>query len=138
MMNNLKRSTFKGNFIMSLNEMLGFNQNNIYNYTFKACREVFVTVSVVIYFRKHFFLIDAINDVIGKLESGGLIEQWHSNFLDERLLNADTSHRGPKKLTVNQLLGCLELYCGGCLLATVCFAAELIFCRLCGKTAKRK
>lgn len=124
-MNKLKSSSFKGVFIISNNEMLFINQNRDFNFTFKACKESFVTISVVMYFRKNFFLANAINQVIGNLQSGGLIEHWHFNYIDKMFSKILKNKSEAQKLTIAQIVGCFQLWAGGCLIAALSFMVEI-------------
>lgn len=126
MMKKLRSSSFKGVIILSSNELLFMNQNRAFNFTYKACKENFVTVSIVMYFRKHFFLANVINDVISNLESGGFINYWHSSFIDKKFSQSEKIQNAPQQLTVAHMLGCFQLWAGGCTFAYLCFIVEFI------------
>jgi hypothetical protein len=80
----------------------------------------------VMYFQKNFFLIPAINRVIGHLESGGLIEYWHFNYIDKRFLNVKEQEVEARKMSFDHLEGCFQLWGWGCLIAFLCFLVEII------------
>lgn len=125
-MKKLKSSSFKGVFIASSNEVLFSNQKRYFDFKYKACKEIFVTMSIVMYFRKNFFLTQAINHVISNLESGGLIEHWHFNYIDKKFSQTDKNQNDAKQITVEHLLGCFQLWGVGCLIAFTCFIIEII------------
>lgn len=127
MMNKLKSSSFDGTMVSGLNEILLINQNNEYNYTFKFCKERVMGISIVMYFRKNFFLIPEANKVIRNLVSGGIIEFWHYRYIDEKYVNEERSPNEPQVMTVDQLVGCFQLWACGCFIAIFSFVAELIY-----------
>lgn len=57
----LRDSSFEGSMVSGLNEILIISQNNEFNFTFNFCKERVMGISIVIYFKKDFFLIPAIN-----------------------------------------------------------------------------
>lgn len=126
-MRSLKSSSFRGSFISSLTETLQENESNQFNFTFKICKEYFVTVSVVMYFRKNSYLIETVNHVLIRLEAAGLIEYWDSKFIDKKALKVIQVDNEPKALTFSQLIGSLQLWVCGCFIAISCFLIELFY-----------
>lgn len=126
-MEKLRLSTFDGTMVSGLNEILLINQKNEYNYTFKFCKERVMGISIVMYFRKNFFLIPAVNKVIRNLVSGGIIEYWHNLYIDEKFLHEKVITSRPKVMTFSHLVGCFQLWACGCFIAAVSFLIELIF-----------
>lgn len=127
LMESLKLSTFEGVFLDSLTEHLIENQRNTFNFKHKMCKDYFATISVVLYFSKNHFLVPAVDSVISSLESGGLIEHWHFNYINKRFLNIKDEAKCAQKMTVEHLKGCFEIWACGCLLAFVSFLGEIIF-----------
>lgn len=134
-LNSLRSSSFPGTYVSGLNEIIIINQNKKYNFTFKFCKERVTFVPIVMYFRKNFFIIPAINDVVGNLVSAGLIEHWHYNYIDDRLLVQKEETSGPQVMTLDHLIGCFQLLACGCLIACFCFLAE-VFCNYLQKKKK--
>ena len=91
----------------------------------KFCREVFLIMPSVIFTRKNFFLLQAINDHIDNLLSSGLIKFWHDKHLygyRKRMV----SEKDPKVLNFEHLSGCFQLLGGGCLISLVVFLMEFV------------
>ncbi|KAL7017000.1 hypothetical protein ACKWTF_010218 [Chironomus riparius] len=112
------------NAILEVNSELLY-QHSLKNFTnFQICREYFMTVPIVIYTNKNFYLLQAINDKIEKLIAAGLIEYWHSLSYKKELLN----HRPkpPKVLTFNHLSGSFYILIFGCSVACLALVFELI------------
>lgn len=128
-MNNLTTSSFEGALVSGLNEILILSQNQEYNFTFKFCKERVMGIPIVMYFKKNFFLIPEINNVIRNLNSAGLIEKWHYNYVDKRYLKENHEPAEPKVITIGHLSGCFQLWMCGCAFAIICFIAELVYHR---------
>jgi hypothetical protein len=123
----LRSSSFEGTMVSGLNEILLLNQRNEYNFTFNFCKERLSGISIVLYFRKNFFIIPSINTVIRNLVSAGIVEHIHKRFLDENLLSAQRPVTRPKVLTLEHMKGCFQLWTCGCFVACVCLAIEKCF-----------
>lgn len=124
-MQKLKSSSFHGAMVSGLNEILMINQRKDYNFTFQFCRERFMGIAIVMYFRKNFFLIPKINGVVRNLVSAGLIDHWHYNYIERKISKPDQD-AGPKVMTMIHLIGSFEVLAGGCAIGILCFLAELI------------
>lgn len=124
-MKRLRFSDFEGALVSGLNEIQLINQNNEYNFTFKFCKERIMGISIVMYFRKNFFLIPAINEVIGNLISAGLINRFHYKYIDKDRASMETEDTGPKVITISHLIGCFQLWAFGCAFGIACFLSEL-------------
>lgn len=127
MMKNLRSADYKGTYISSLTETLRENQMNHFNFTFKICKESVATVSVVIYFRKNYFLVETINGILHKLEAAGLIEYWDQNYIDEKSWKRREVTSDRKILTLDHLAGCFQVWAFGCCFSLLCFMLEIIF-----------
>jgi hypothetical protein len=83
-----------------------------------------MTVPIVTYARKHFYLIQAINERIESLKGSGLIEYWYSL----QFLKVFTKEqKSPEILTLHHLSGSFEIWAGGCAVSFVIFAIERVF-----------
>lgn len=129
----MKKSSFKGAYITTLSGILSTNKENQYNYTFKICKEIFLTLPNVIYVRKNFYLTDAINLVISHLQSSGLIEYWNANDIGKQSMwmkMKGDGDNGPKVISLEQLVGHFQLLGGGLLIAFITFLIEVFCTRL--------
>lgn len=124
-MEDLKNPNFRGSFVITLTEMLIKNQKQEFNFTFNICSQGLITAPIVIYFRKNFFLTNAINEKIKKLQSGGLIEYWDELFIRYFRKKNENHDDALKKMTLPHLIGCFEALACGCFVALLCFLFEL-------------
>lgn len=93
-----------------------------------------LTVPVVIYTRKNFYLIDALNDLIESIKAAGLFDFWTFEEVDNDFLKQkDTSV--PKVLTTFHLIGCFHVLLTGCLVSLLIFLCELLVHKLGGKAS---
>jgi hypothetical protein len=115
-----------GAFLRSLSGVQYMNQLNHNNTSeiFTICRENFMTIPVVIYARKDFFLIDKVNEKIQLVQAAGLIDYWHSQAIDKKNLKADDSSGQPIKLSLRHLLGSFAIWMFGLIIALIMFMAE--------------
>lgn len=82
-------------------------------------------IPIVIYTRKNFFLLDALNEKIDIFKTAGLIEYWF--FKNYNFVNVTAKRiEGPKKLTVDKLAGCFQILSFGCTISFVIFIIEVI------------
>lgn len=85
-----------------------------------------MTVPIVIYAKKHFYLIQALNEKIESLKVAGLIEYWYSSqFLKE----LTKEQKSPEVLTMRHLSGCFQIWVAGCLISSVLLGVEFIVCK---------
>lgn len=124
-MRGLRSSEFDGTFISSLSETVQVNEKQYFNYTYNICKEGFVTISIVMYFRKNFYLTVVIDELINRLESGGLIEYWENFYIDKRSRKSSGSQEA-MKTTFGNVIGCFQLLAFGWSLALMCFTTEVI------------
>lgn len=88
----------------SYEKTLFLNKMNPKDQQIKMCKEAFFMNPIVIYTRKNFFLLTALNKKISIFLSAGLIDYWHFrdfNFHD----NAEQATNYPRKLTIENLEG---------------------------------
>ena len=126
MQKKLKDSSFKGALISGVNELFIINEENKKEYFSGVCKERLMGISVVMFFRKHFFLAPEINKVIGDLISAGLINRIHSNYLDKELLDPKVRNKPPKIMNLSHILGCFQLLASGYFFSFVCFLLEML------------
>jgi hypothetical protein len=87
-------------------------------------KDDFTTMSIVMYFRKNFYLQPAIDVIVSNFQSGGLIEHWHKNSVYRLQRNMKIRSNEPKKMTLDHLLGCFEVWAFGLIASSVCFLIE--------------
>lgn len=116
--------SFKGALTISMLDVLYINQIRSKSSQYKICKEVVSTNPVVIYTRKNFYLIDALNNKIEQLKSAGLVEFWQLKHIDQKLLNFKESSE-PIVLVMVHLIGCFCLLVTGCAASFVVFLFEL-------------
>lgn len=92
---------------------------------FQICKESFFTVSVVIYYRKNYFLIESINNVMNKLVSAGLVEYWHRKFVNEDYSKL-RRNENRSAMTFDHLKGIIQLWAFCCCCSIICFFCEKI------------
>jgi len=87
-----------------------------------------MTIPIVIYTKKNFYLLQAMNDKIESLIAAGLIEYWHSLSYNKELL---TKHSiPPKVLTFDHLSGCFYIWICGCLVSLLTLVFELMISKI--------
>lgn len=116
-------SSFKGALAQSFIKVLYHNSMRNRSERLVICREVVSAAPIVIYTRKNYFLLEAINAQIEKLKSSGLINYWRRKFLNKNFMTRRT-HSGPRILTVDNLSGALEIWLLGCIVGSAVFVIE--------------
>lgn len=87
-------------------------------------KENFMTVPVVIYTRKNFYLLGALNEKIEEIKSSGLLEYWH--YKGDHQSKSLNAKKVPKVLTIKRLVGCFEILVWGLLLSFLSFSVEIL------------
>lgn len=119
-------SNFNGVVGCSLDEVLYLNSLNYKNFTYKVCKEQLFTLQAVLLFQKNFYLVNAIDKTISELKAAGLVHLWISKYIDPKFLSILKPYLGPKKLSINHLLGGFEVWLCGLIAATVLFVYEIL------------
>lgn len=117
--------SFKGAYARSLRMVLYSNQKSPKHLRSNICKEVLMTVPVVMYTRKDFYLLYMINMKLEMLRSAGLIDYWQFQFANEDTLNVK-EQKYPRELKLYQMLGCFYLLLIGCTIAFVIFVIEIL------------
>lgn len=84
-----------------------------------------MTIPIVLYTVKDFFLLDSLNDKIEMLKSSGLVDKWHFDIIKKNFIKTDFSKQ-PKVLTIKNLLGCFQLLSFGLFFGFVVFILECL------------
>jgi hypothetical protein len=78
---------------------------------------------------KDFYLLDEINTKIELFKSAGLVEFWHSKFINMDLLNVkDEQH--PEVIKLVKIKGCFDIFLIGCFISFNVFVIELTLSKL--------
>jgi hypothetical protein len=91
-------------------------------------REVFITLPVVVYTRKDFYLLNSINDGIEHLKATGLIDFWASEGFKRIKSVSRSSH--PKVLQVRDFRGSLHLVVFGWIVSVFAVVCECFYKKL--------
>lgn len=116
----------------SLLRTLYYNQISSKISRFVICKEVFMTIPIVLYAVKDFYLLDSLNDKIKMLKASGLIDKWHYHNIKKNFIKTDTT-KIPEVLTVQNLMGCFQLLFFGCIFGQVVFTLECFLKKCCLK-----
>lgn len=126
---------FKGTLITRTENINVYNREQTYNITFNILKsEIFSTLSIVMYYRKNFFLGPGINEIVQRLQSAGVIEHWHYIYFP-RTKNQEADSRKP--LNIDHLTGAFGIWAGGNAVGLLIFIFEIIFRRLSNFLKKR-
>lgn len=116
---------YKGVYANSLFKALYLNQVSPKDSRYNICKEPYSTYPIVIYAKKNFYLIDALNEKISLMQAAGLIEFWYYQDLDIRYL-VTTFTEPLKTLTMKHLGGCFQILFFGLALSFLAFILELL------------
>lgn len=121
-------SSFKAVYGVSMGTAL-FNRGNVtVGPTYNICKDVIYSIFFVIYSKKDFYLMDAINEKIELLQAAGLIEFWDKQNINTNSPNEQSNY--PKVLTITHFIGSFQILLIGFLISLVAFVMELMIVRL--------
>lgn len=83
-----------------------------------------MAIPIVIYTRKNFYLLKAINEKIEIFKAAGLIDYWYSLSFAKDFSKREA--HPPKILTLRHLSGSFQVLAGGCLVSLMVLMCELI------------
>lgn len=86
----------------ALSDVQAWNIKNRKHFLHKICKEPLMSISIVIYMRKNFFLKTEFDNKIVSLISSGLIDYWLSDSFKEL---KDVRKKEPKELNLEELRG---------------------------------
>lgn len=118
--------TFKGAFARPFSVVLYLNKKSSITEQFRICEDPYLTIPIVIYTRKGFYLLDALNAEISSIKSAGLIDFWHQKYVNKRFLHTMYLNC-PQPLHLRQLNGCFKTYFVGCFAAVFAFSLENLY-----------
>lgn len=117
-------SNFKAAYGDSLTKILYFDQITGES-RYKICKDVILTLPVVIYTLKNFYMLDEINQNIETLKSAGLIEFWYFQFVKKQNRSKKTQ-KMPSILKLAHFEGCLGILIAGFTVSCVVFVVEIL------------
>lgn len=121
-------SNFKGAVARSLTRLVYLNQFRTDDDKIIICKESFLVIPCVIYTRKNFFLLDALNYKIEIFKSSGLLTYWYKKQVYASPFT--TVKKKPLKvLELSKLLGCFEMLLLGFFVGFSAFLSELYLFR---------
>lgn len=118
--------SFKGAFLRSLTAVSFINQQNLLanKDVLTVCKEQFLVYPVVLFIRKNFYLLKAIDEKIQIFQAAGLIEHWHSKAFI-KTMKRGRALSSPTILALRHLSGCFILLTCGLLFSFLVFIIEL-------------
>ncbi|XP_070495742.1 ionotropic receptor 21a-like [Chironomus tepperi] len=106
LMSRSKRTAFVGGRL----NLLEYSRSHL-DFPYKICPENLITINIVLYFPKNYYLRETLDHKIGRLISTGFIEQWVKMYDNTRLWKK--VRIGPKAIKLQHLNGCFYLlFCG--------------------------
>lgn len=114
--------------VKSLTSIKYYNQVVAYNKRVNFCKETLLTIPVVIYTKKNFFLIGAMNEQFENFKAAGLLTKWYKEDIHQDSTDEVTTGV-PKVFSLHDLLGCFQVLGFGILISIVMFVIEWI-CKL--------
>ncbi|KAG5671746.1 hypothetical protein PVAND_001926 [Polypedilum vanderplanki] len=105
-MNEIEDSYFKGALIMAKYKILTRNFLNKGKHQLTICKDRLMSISIVMYSPRNFYLIDKINEKISLFSSAGLLQYWH---IYDRKVETPDDDLEPTVLTMQQLHGLFQL-----------------------------
>lgn len=86
-----------------------------------------MSVPIVIYTVKNFYLINELNEKIDIMRAAGLVEYWYSLQFSQQF--SKNKENPPKVLNISQLSGCFQIWAGGLIVSSGVFLLELFIGR---------
>lgn len=133
-------SNFKGALMHTSSLIIHKNGLKNKTYTNLFCKEYLMTVSIVAFLPKNFYLTEVINEKIGIFHSAGLIEIWDKRS-GAKLVEPISEKSEKKPVSVKDLKGIFAIYLIACALSIFCFCVEKtvkIFKKQIAKIFKKK
>lgn len=105
------------------------NQISKKEFRFTVCKEAFMTVPVVMYTLKNFFLLDVFNEKIEIFNAAGLIDHWGAQEVDKRFLKL-SEVSDIRVLSLEDFVGCFQVLLIGFIISFITFLLELVQVRI--------
>lgn len=124
-----KEDSFKAAYGISLTAILSINQLKPPETQHKICKEVVLTLPIVIYAKRNFYLTEKLNEKIKTLKAAGLTDYWQFQSIKENFLKFKEKSSA-KVLSLTRLKGCFHVLIAGELLSILIFFLELVNSKL--------
>lgn len=109
----------------SLTDLIYRNEKTHKSFVLKVCKEQLLTVSVVMYFPKNFYLKEAIDKKISELATAGFLDYWIREFVDPRFLDVQHDINGPTNMQIQHLTGIFDVWMIGLAVSMIIFLIEI-------------
>lgn len=106
-------------------KVVDLNQMRDEESRYKICKESVLTIPIVVYTKKNFYLLEALNSIIENLKSSGFIELWQIRKDNDKFLKSGGSNQ-PQILRTSQFFGSVQVLMIGCVISFMIFVTELI------------
>lgn len=113
-------SAFKGALML----MRSFHRPDSERSSKKFFKYDFMMVPIVIFTKKEFYLLKAINGKLESLKASGLMTLWHAQDTEKQFEHSKEQKEHPKLLTLEMLTGCFQVLIAGYLLSCIIFLIE--------------
>lgn len=121
----LQNPYFKGAMPTTLDFILDFNKHHRENFT-EVLKEYLFVQSYCIYFRKNSYLVHRVNQIIGVLQTNGIISRWERQSIDHKYINRPPVSKRPKTLNLDQVMGGICIYFIGLGIGFLVFVLEIV------------
>lgn len=121
----LTNPDFKGCLSHSYTEILHINHINPNLTKPIICKDIFMTIPIVIYATRYSPLIAELNDQIHNLKASGLINYWHLKSFDVDMKN-QRGTKQPKTIQLHHLVGSFQLFLCGSFISFASFIFETL------------
>ena len=102
--------------------VLDYSRNH-QKFPYKICPENLLTINIVLYFPKHYYLRETFDSKIGQLVSSGFVEHWLKMYDYTRLWKS--IRNGPKSIKLKHVKGSFYLLICGYLAGIIFLIAEI-------------
>ena len=113
-------------YMTSLTDVIYRNKKTYKSFILKICKEQLLTTKIVMYFPKHFFFKDAIDNKLAKLATSGFLKYWIDKYVNLSYLTEQKQVKGPVSLKLNNLFGILNFWMIGLVISLVIFLVEIL------------
>ena len=121
----MKDPYYKGALTSPLDYVAAQNRN-FGNYTLEICQERLEDHRYVIYYRKNSYLVQPADFIIKQLLENGLISYWKQQVYDKKYLERPKQSKELHKLSLDQMMGGIQLFQVGLVIAFLTFLIECL------------
>ena len=118
--------TLKAAFMTPLTDVINRNERARGKFSLRVCKEQVSVMSIVMYMKKGFHLMDTFNDLLLLFDSMGFSSHWFETYAQQRYLNIKVRGIGPRKMNFDDLFGVFNVLLAGYGIAIAIFIFEHI------------